>query len=146
MQLRQSSVVLKRDMSKKALKISKYILCLKDSSNVFHSNAKISNKAPRTPAAPPNTPVLPAAAPVDTTRDAEADSVTPALWISPSAAALVNVGTVLTQDLLMLRLSVGIADPVDDIDDDADGYTVSVPDSVIESREDGAIMLGEVVN
>ena len=81
-----------------------------------YSAAKAPNKAATTPA-PLITLTFPAAAPVDATKDAEADLVIPALWTSPSAAAaLVKVGTVLTHDLLILRLSVVTADQEDESD------------------------------
>jgi hypothetical protein len=38
----------------------------------------------------------------------------------PSAAALANVGTVLTHDLLILRLPVAVVGPVDEVKDDGE--------------------------
>jgi hypothetical protein len=63
----------------------------------------------------PTTPTLPAA-PVAATRDAEAEVEVDTLALSsfPSAAALAKVGTVLTHDLLILRLPVDTVDPVEE--------------------------------
>jgi hypothetical protein len=105
----------------------------------------------KTPIATATTPVLPAtptlpAAPVAATREAEAepDLLTPALTSSPSAAALVNVGTVLTHDLLILKLLVAVVDPEDDVKDTADEETLLVAVELVVAVEVEPTMLEEV--